>query len=118
MVRRASIVAFSFFALLAAPVAADVPPDDPACAAKAAGAECPGGACERSTCTRTRPDPAGGPATTSTVPCMQCTKGAKPTTEKKAGCATSPLGAPSSGGAALVVVAAATALAARRGRRA
>lgn len=116
--RRAPLLAVTaLLALLASPASADVPPDDPACAGKAVGAECPGGACERSTCTRSRPDPAGGPAVTSTVPCMQCAKGAKATSEKKAGCALEAGGPPSSAGVALLGLGALAALVARRGRR-
>jgi MYXO-CTERM domain-containing protein len=75
--------------LVAGRAAADLPPDDPVCSGKQTGAECPGGACERTTCTRSRPDPGGGPPITSTVSCMRCTPGAKPTAQnaqKKSGC--------------------------------
>ena len=108
----------AFLASIAAPAAADIPPDDPVCVGKALGAECPGGTCQKSTCTRSRPDPGGGPAVTSTVPCVQCATGRAADDakgDKKGGCSVHAPGA--APGAALALVGLAVAALARRARR-
>lgn len=51
----------AFLTAIAAPAAADIPPGDPACIGEALGAARHGGTRKRSSSTRSRPDPGGGP---------------------------------------------------------